>query len=243
MSNVSIELDNVQNKAFLWNLMYEKGIFKEIQEKYLTEVKKDFENKIILIKKTAHHDSTLTDLNKAIIIGMIQELNKYKYKNEPKRVPITSAELSQQNQQKFKTNLEALQTEFSSALQIQKPIDINFSDTLDKPIGSEMDNMLASAIAMRENELNVVLDKQDPNVAEEWINRDNVSNVNKKKKITFEDIVNDKSIKKNDGSNDFISLPRTIDRNEIDLYSLNERIKIIEKTQQEILQQITQLKL
>ena len=36
------------------------------------------------------YKGAVLDLNKAIIIEMIQELNKYKYKNEPKRVPITS---------------------------------------------------------------------------------------------------------------------------------------------------------
>ena len=190
--------DKQNNKAFLWNLMYEKNLFKDIQDKHVENVKMDFEEKIKEIKRTATSNTTLIQLNKKVISEMVDKLNKYKYPIEPRRVPITAEEVSQQNQLKFKTNLESLQTEFANSIRLQKPTDIDFSDVLDKPIGSEMDNMLATAIAMRENDLNIVLDKQDSVTGEEWINKDNTSsNTNK---VSFETTQDSEKV-----SNDFIS--------------------------------------
>lgn len=244
------DFDKQNNKAFLWNLMYEKNLFKDIQDKHVENVKMDFEEKIKEIKRTATSNTTLIQLNKKVISEMVDKLNKYKYPIEPRRVPITAEEVSQQNQLKFKTNLESLQTEFANSIRLQKPTDIDFSDVLDKPIGSEMDNMLATAIAMRENDLNIVLDKQDSVTGEEWINKDNTSsNTNK---VSFETTQDSENV-----SNDFISKfkkksqptlheqqqdKQPQDREIIDLYqrlnTLIERITLIENVQQEILERL-----
>jgi len=165
-----------ENKALLWNLMYEGGIFKGIASNYIKNVQKDFEKKIESIQQKAKTSSTLTQLNKIIISEMMTDLNKYRAQSTTQssttNIPITSEELSKQNQHKFQNNLEKRQNDFTNLMQTKKPERIDFSDDLDKPIGSEMDNMLADAIKKRENELNVVLDHQDTTAAEEWINKD-----------------------------------------------------------------------
>jgi hypothetical protein len=87
----------------------------------------------------------------------------------------TAKEVSDQRQKLFQKGLETRQNDFSDMMSQGKPDTIDFSDQNDKPIGKEIDNMVASFIAERENQLNVVLDTQDSNEAGKWINKDNKS--------------------------------------------------------------------
>ena len=48
-SNQNEEFSNQKNKALLWNLMYEGGVFKGISSQYLENVKNEFERKIVKI--------------------------------------------------------------------------------------------------------------------------------------------------------------------------------------------------
>jgi hypothetical protein len=103
---------------------------------------------------------------------------------------ITTGDITEQRQKVFNKVLENKQSEFNSLMNSNIPDKIDFSDNADKPIGSEMDKMIAETIAWREKELNIVLQTQDQTEASKWINRDqtitphnNNNNINKIKTL------------------------------------------------------------
>lgn len=84
--------------------------------------------------------------------------------------------------------------EMSSIIKLRKPDEIKFSDDVyDKPIGDDMERLLAETLASRERELeqlNNSTGKEDKNVAEKWINpnsnADSTTSTDKKKKSEFQ---------------------------------------------------------
>lgn len=185
-----------QNKAVIWNLMFEGGIFQDINDSQVKNVKNDFDAKMNDIAARSSDSEDLTALNKAVITEMMNDMRKYK-KPHPAtggEIPTadgkspananqirtlaehgTAKEASDRRQKLFQKGLETRQNDFSSMMNQGKPDAIDFSDNTDKPIGAEMDNMVASFIAARENQLNVVLDTQDSKEANKWINKDNTN--------------------------------------------------------------------
>jgi hypothetical protein len=178
-----------QNKGVIWNLMFEGGVFQGINDSRVQSVKDDFDAKVNDIEARNPGSENLTDLNKAVITEMMNDVKKYKTaqptagskktapaNQERPGVPRgTAKEVSDQRQKQFQKGLETRQNDFSDMMNEGKPDTIDFSDKNDKPIGAEMDNMVASFIAARENQLNVVLDTQDSKEAGEWINKDNTN--------------------------------------------------------------------
>ena len=189
MSNISF--DTKENKGLVWNIMNETGVFKGISDVYIDQVKRDFENKITLIKSNIQQKDTLTLLNKRVLSEMMTDMAKYRNISSSlgpaslalspppssKSVPllVTAKDVSTQRQQQFKDVFEKKKDEFINLLGNKAPSTIDFSDKLDKPIGSEIEDMLAATIARRNNDLNIVLDKQDTTTAAKWINSDNAN--------------------------------------------------------------------
>ena len=99
--------------------------------------------------------------------------------------------------------LKKKEEEMSSIIKLRKPDEIKFlDDVYDKPIGNDMERLLAETLASRERELeqlNNLTGKEDKIVAEKWINPNpnpnkdstsaNLNYVNdsleKKKKVSF----------------------------------------------------------
>lgn len=154
------------NKRLLWDIMVQNNIFNNISETYVTNVKQDFETCLLQMSTRINPQDSILDLNKQIILKMIEEVNKY-----TQTKPITSAEITTKKQEKFQKGLQSKQEEFNNLIQPPKPVVIDFSDKVDdEPIGSEMDIKLAQTIAWREKQLSQVLEKQDTTAANEWIN-------------------------------------------------------------------------
>ena len=66
----------------------------------------------------------------------------------------------------------------------EKPKEIDFADSAEeKPIGSEMDNLLADMMEKRSKQLNQVMQNQDTNAAEKWINNEGTNKCNKISKL------------------------------------------------------------
>jgi hypothetical protein len=190
--------DTKENKGLIWNIMNDSGVFKGIPDVYIDQVKRDFENKIITIKTNIQQKDTLTLLNKRVLSEMMSDMAKYRTSSAAasaslalalapssssySAVPaiVTSKDVSTQRQQQFKDGFDKKKEEFTSMFGNKPPSTIDFSDKLDKPIGSEMEDMLAATIARRNNDLNIVLEKQDTTVATaaKWINADTSSNNN-----------------------------------------------------------------
>lgn len=204
------QFDTKENKGLIWNLMNESGVFNGIQNEFLDNVKRDFENKIAVIKMTIQPKDTLTLLNKRVLSEMMVDMGKYKNvsyvaygnanANANSTALYTAKDVSSQRQKLLSDSFDKKKDEFTSLIGNKPPAAIDFSDKLDKPIGSEIENMLAATIARRENELNIVLEKNDmntsPAVAAKWLNTDNISNVGAERhiKIGQNTTLDDKSI-------------------------------------------------
>jgi hypothetical protein len=177
------QFDSKENKGLIWNLMNESGVFNGISNDYLENVKRDFENKVSSIKITIQPKDTLTLLNKKVLSEMIVDMGKYKqtnsgYANAIVNTLYTAKDVSAQRQKLLSDNYEKKKDEFISLIGNKAPPTIDFSDKLDEPIGSEIENMLAATIAKREKELNIVLEKNDTNsaAAVKWLGAENVGN-------------------------------------------------------------------
>ena len=62
---------------------------------------------------------------------------------------ITAEELHAERIGDFEKQLSQKQNEFSSLMTLEKPLDLNFSDVKDIPIGSEMEQLIASTLKQR----------------------------------------------------------------------------------------------
>ncbi len=191
MTDILTNFKSNQNKGIIWGLLNDHNIFNGIDNKYVTSIKSEFDNKINQISNTISTTDNLVTLNKKVISEMINEMTKYKTPNiqrQPSRqeqldvIPITTADAQLQKQTLFQKNLETKQSEFDTLINKPKPNTIDFADNngQDKPNSSEMERKLAETIAWREKQLNVVLDTQNKSEtsiseANKWINRDNVS--------------------------------------------------------------------
>jgi hypothetical protein len=122
----------------------------------------------------------LINLNKKIISDMIVYLNDVKQKTISNSVPelYNANDLSQQKQKRLQDEFNIKKNEFEKLTQVNIPETPDFSDKLDTPIGSEMDKMIAEQIALREQQLNSVLNRQNPEEAKKWIGNDNYNNDN-----------------------------------------------------------------
>jgi hypothetical protein len=207
--------------------MNEAGVFKGIPDMYLEQVKRDFENKINIIKPNIQPKDTLITLNKRVLTEMMIDMAKYKgVPSAPMQtqVPsiVTAKDISAQRQDQFRSVFEKKKEEFN-LFSNKPPSSIDFSDKLDKPIGSEIEDMLAATIARRNNDLNIVLDKQDTLTATKWINSDNGASANSNASASANNIANNiinsatSSMNNTNNANHFIKIGKStnLDNNSI----------------------------
>jgi hypothetical protein len=166
---IASHLTSNQNKGLIWKLLTDSGAFQSIPDQKAGLVKGDFDNKVQTIANQISPNDSLVNLNKRIISEMMVAMSKY---NAPADIPLpiyNNSDLLQQRQKVFQNELATKQNEFELLNHVKKPEKIDFSDTLDAPIGSEMDKMLAEQIALREKQLYSVLESQDKSAASKWL--------------------------------------------------------------------------
>ena len=170
-----------KNKGLLWNLMYEGGVFANIPNKGVSKVKELFENKIAELDS---NPGSVLEKNKQAMMEMIKDVESLRTKpllsslNAPQSRnyddAVTSSDIQTQRREKFNTNLEKKQSEFTDMMSVKKPNKLDFSDSPDeKPIGDEMDQLLADMIAKRDLQLSNAASSHNANVAQDWITKDN----------------------------------------------------------------------
>uniref|UniRef100_A0A6C0HFU3 Uncharacterized protein n=1 Tax=viral metagenome TaxID=1070528 RepID=A0A6C0HFU3_9ZZZZ len=174
------EFQSRKNKETLWKFMMDNNFFDGISPTYSNDIKAYFDKKVTHLSTTILPTDSLVILNKQVISDMMA--NNFKYKEMPQQqeqkiqtIPpliITAGDITEQRQKVFNKVLETKQSEFNSLMNKNVPDKIDFSDKADKPLGSEMEQMIADTIKWREKELNVVLQSQDQTEATKWINRD-----------------------------------------------------------------------
>ena len=232
---MSSEFDSTNNKGFLWNLMYENGMFTDISSSQVQNVKQTFDSIVSDIDKK-NENMSLSEKNKQTLIAMNKQRDSFIISD----IPITSADAANKRSKLFNKNLEDKQKELSTYINTNKPKEVNFSDKFDEPIGSEMDNMVAEAIAKRERELNVVLQKQDTQKGDNWINKDNLDNKHIKigeqiqdKHVTFNIHETNNEVGELEEPN-FLSMLKKRPESKKEL-GINDRLRIIERNQTSIM--------
>ena len=162
------------NKGLIWSLLIENGTFTNIPEQKASIVKEMFDKQIDNIANKIVPSDNLINLNKVVISTMIREIESYKNNNNNNIGQMdniyNASELSQQRQKIFDNELSNKKKEFDNLNNTSVPDKIDFSDELDSPIGGEMDKILQAQIALREKQLNNVLNTQDKEGATKWIN-------------------------------------------------------------------------
>ena len=162
-----------ENKGFLWNLLYRNGTFDKFDGDMVGSVKTMFEATIDQVSKSPSHGrSNITEQNKEVLMQVTAKC-KTLADGGRSSMPVTAADAQQIRQQAFDKSLASRQQDFDTSINASKPKAIDFSDKEDQPIGSEMESLIADAIARRKNDLNVVLQKQDTDAGSQWINKDN----------------------------------------------------------------------
>jgi hypothetical protein len=160
-----------QNKALIWNLLSNDGAFNSIPDSQANRVKEEFDRKVETISIQLTPADNLVNLDKRVISEMLKELKKYA-KPKPSddmTLNYNAADIAQKRQKVFEEELKTKKKEFDVFNNTPTPDKINFSDNLDTPMGSEMDKILAEQIALREKQLNMVLQTQDKEAATKWI--------------------------------------------------------------------------
>ena len=160
-----------QNKALIWNLLSNDGAFNSIPGSQANRVKEEFDQKVKIISIQITSSDNLVNLDKRVISEMMNELKKYTHPKTSDDITLNynAADIAQKRQKAFEEELNTKKKDFDTFNNTPVPDKIDFSDNLDTPMGSEMDKILAEQIALREKQLNVVLQTQDKEAATKWI--------------------------------------------------------------------------
>ena len=177
-----------ENKSYLWSFMYSNGLFTNVSDKNVNEVKNDLDTCINNIMNTSNQNDSLTNLNKKVITQMIEITKKYKLTTTQELV--RSQDLIEARKKTLQDKYNTMQNDFNEINKIHTPNEIDFSDEKDKPLGNELDILLSQTIAMRENELNIVLEN---NKAKD----DNVNKINIGNSTKLDEIIDINEQKKN----------------------------------------------
>jgi len=177
-TNLYNQFNSASNKGIIWNLLLENNSFSNIPDNKYNVIKETFDKKVgIMAEQIDESNDRLINLNKKIISDMVIYLSDIKQKYNSNSVPelYNANDLSQQRQKRLNDELTSKKNEFENLTKVNIPETPDFSDKLDTPIGSEMEKMIAEQIALREQQLSNVLNRQDTEEAKKWIDNNNDS--------------------------------------------------------------------
>lgn len=192
--NQSTTVDSVQNKELLWTTLQESGAFAGLTRDQFQPVQAAFDKSVQQASKSMSSLSSLSDVNKHIILQFVQLLRSIQTQNAPpahivqqqqnpiqkkKKIEMVYRAEDLQNERagEFDRQLREKQAEMDSFLTLKKPTDVSFTDSAeDKPIGGEMSRLIAQELAAREREL-VQLKPEDIKKAQQWIGTTAADNV------------------------------------------------------------------
>ena len=170
---------STSNKGMLWSLLQESNIFVGIENEKFANIQALFEHTVENIHVN-NMSSSLLEKNKLTMETMISKINNEKSKPKQKKtiqVVYTAEDLQNKRTEDFNMKLKAQQDSMNSMMNVSKPKEVTFSDETDgddKPIGDEMDRLIAERLASRERELEIPSMTKE---TEAWLNTSNTSNV------------------------------------------------------------------
>jgi hypothetical protein len=181
-----------ENKALLWSVLHGGGKFVGIPDNQVTTIKEMFESTIHNIGehcRRLNQPVNLNAINKEAVVIICKKIEAIKMQQQsqeqrsrqqqqifhqkkqqqiPQLETIYRAEdVQKERQNAFQAEFKKKEEEMSSILKLKKPEEINFTDDVyDKPIGGDMERLIAEALASRERELeqikNVAFAAQPP---------------------------------------------------------------------------------
>ena len=238
-----------ENKGMLWGLLQDSNIFDGIGNEKFTKVQELFEDCIRYININ-NPTLSLLEKNKMTMETMLKKISDEK--NKPKRniqMIYKAEDIQHKREEEFIIKLKEQQDSMNMMMNPTKPKEVSFSDDssgYDKPIGDEMDRLIAERLASRERELEIPAITKETEV---WLNT-NANNANislNEKKVSFNinpinsttnentiqnSIFNKLKRKTNDiQSNDIQSKVKTLH----ETTNIQNEIKILKKNQENIL--------
>lgn len=133
-----------KNKAALVDALTAAGIITQNTQRQA--IIQSVEKGVATTVNTRQSSESLIDMNKRALVEIRAQL----VQPQPAREPYTSQDIAEARKTSFDMDVQKRQEEFDSFMKRDTPQGMDFSDTLDKPIGSEMDALLAEATSRRE---------------------------------------------------------------------------------------------
>jgi len=183
----------------IWGLLQDSNIFEGIENEKYNLIQKTFEDTISEIHKN-NNGVPLLEKNKMAMNELIININKNKNKNKnkitsrnenPLEMIYTATDLQNHRTNELTIKLKEQQDSMNLLMNPEKPQDVNFSDTSlgdDKPIGDEMDRLIAERMSSRERELELPPVTKE---AEKWLNT-NANNNNNNNSIPLDKPIDDR---------------------------------------------------
>ena len=167
-----MEFTSNNNKGMIWGLLEESKIFNGIENNKFTKIQSIMEGIINKINSN-NSDLSLMEKNKMAMEEIIFNINKEKeHYSKSKKIQMiyTADDLQKEREDNFSIKLKEQEENLNTYINPKIPEEHDFSDknnNNDKPIGGEMDRLIAERMASRERELEVPMASKE---AEEWIN-------------------------------------------------------------------------
>jgi len=210
-----------ENKALLWSVLHGSGKFVGIPDSQQHTIQEMFDSTIRDMSehyRKSNQPVNLNVINKEAVVVICNKIEAVKQRQQQQQQPYKNQHIPQQQQiyQKkqqqvpqletiyraedlhkerqntFQNEFKKKQEEMSSILKLKKPEEINFTDDVyDKPIGNDMERLLAEALASREREL-----EQIKNTAFTAPNPDSKGSAENQEFITYKTVVREKEIER-----------------------------------------------
>lgn len=169
-----------ENKELLWSVLHSGGKFIGILDSQVGVIKNVFEQTIYEISehyRKLNQPINLNAINKEAVFVICKKIEAVKqsqqqqirdpffqnpqqvYQKKQQHIPqletiYRAEDLQKERESIFQNEFKKKEQEMHSVLKLKKPEEINFmDDNYDKPIGNDMERLLAEALASREREL------------------------------------------------------------------------------------------
>jgi hypothetical protein len=149
-----------ENIDLLWEIILEEELIRKlVSREKIVEFRNYF---IVQIKEfynaTAKLNIPLVQLNKQFITNFMTVMRAQQQPSSPivpteNKQLYTSQEIQAERKSQFENDLTRKQNEFTRAMSVPVPEIPKFSEDLDKPIGSAMDELIAKTLAERNYEI------------------------------------------------------------------------------------------
>jgi hypothetical protein len=195
-----MEFISNNNKGLIWSLLQESNIFDGIENENFARIQTLFEDTISNVHRS-NTNLSLLEKNKLTMNTLIKKINDEK-SNPKKSIQMVyrAEDIQNKREQEFNLKLKEQQDNLNKMINPIKPKSMSFNDensNEDKPIGDDMDRLIAERLATRERELEI---PQITKETEQWLNN------NREVKLKIEN----KSVSFNES---VTNIPKPLDRN------------------------------